>query len=772
MRVCALAFLLGILLVQQLADLPSLWWGALLLPLAWLSLRRPSWLLLMFFVAGVFWVTLRASWVLNDALPNEFEGVDLRVTGYIADIPRTTEHGVRFALDVSDAEREQRRVQVPDRIVLSSYGALSPNVGEQWQLSVRLKRPHGFQNPGGFDYERDLFQKRIRATGYVRAEPPPQMLADYSARYAVDRLRQRLGERIRGLLGDEPHAGIIVALVNGDRSGITDKQWIVFRRTGTNHLMAISGLHIGLVAGFVFFLVRWLWALPGVTVLRWPAPKVAAVAAIVAAIAYAALAGFAIPTQRALIMVAVAMGAVLTQRRVVATQLLAAALLAVLVYDPLATLSAGFWLSFAAVSVIVLFLYGRRRALDWRNLGYVQWGIAVGLLPLLLIFFQQVSLVGPLANFIAVPVFGLLVVPFTLAGAVTSGFLPDVLSGFLLQLALWPLELVWTMLAYLAGFTFSVWVQHSPGVWALACAIIGVVLLLAPAGWPARWLGAVWLMPMLLLAPSRPGSGEIWFTLLDVGQGLSAVVRTSDHTLIYDTGPRFSARFDTGRAVVIPYLRHQGVRRVDTLVISHGDNDHIGGASSVLAGISVGRILSSVPARLPGARWCSVGQHWRWDDVDFAMLHPSAGHRFTGNNASCVMKVSSRYGAVLLPGDIEAPAERELVAHERETLAAQILVVPHQGSKTSSTSAFIDAVRPQIALFATGYRNRFGHPNPEVKARYQERQITSYASSVHGAIEIHLGVHGIETRSYRQHNQRYWFNRARCRRLSDSSGVC
>lgn len=759
MRVCAVAFLLGILLVQQLADLPSLWWGALLLPLVWLSLRRPAWLAPTFFVAGVVWVSLRAFWILGDTLPNELEGADVLVSGYIADIPRTTEQGVRFTLDVNDARYEQQHVRVPHRIMLSSYGVTALNVGEQWQLLVRLKRPHGFQNPGGFDYERDLFQKRIRATGYVRAESPPQLLSPYSARYAIDRLRQKLGERIRALLGDEPRAGIIVALANGDRSGISDEQWMMLRRTGTNHLMAISGLHIGLVAGFVFFLVRWLWALPGVTVLRWPAPKVAAVGAIVAAIVYAALAGFAIPTQRALIMVAVAMGAVLAQRRVGATQLLATALLAVLLYDPLATLSAGFWLSFAAVSVIVLFLYGRRGAMDWRNLGYMQWGIAIGLLPLLLIFFQQVSLVGPLANFIAVPVFGLLVVPFTLAGALTSSFMPDNISAFLLHLALWPLELVWAVLAYLASFTFSVWVQHSPGVWALGCAVIGVVLLLAPRGWPARWLGTVWLMPMLLLPPRGPAPGEIWFTLLDVGQGLSALVRTHDHTLVYDTGPRFSARFDTGRAVVIPYLRHQGIRRVDTLVISHGDNDHIGGAHSLLTAFAVGRILSSVPARLPGAHSCSAGQHWQWDGVDFKMLHPPENHRLTGNNASCVLKVSSRYGSVLLPGDIEARAERELLEREGEALAAQILVVPHQGSKTSSTSAFIDAVHPQIALFASGYRNRFGHPNSDVKTRYQQRQVTLFESSAHGAVEIHLSVHGSETRSYRQHNKRYWFDR-------------
>jgi competence protein ComEC len=494
-------------------------------------------------------------------------------------------------------------------------------------------------------------------------------------------------------------------------------------------------------------------------VLRWPAPKVAAVGAIAAATVYAALAGFSIPTQRALIMIAVAMGAVLLQRRVATTQLLAMALLLVLLYDPLAALSAGFWLSFTAVAVIVLFLNARqRKGIDWRNLGRLQWGIAIGLLPLLLLFFQQVSLVGPLANFFAVPLFGMLVVPFTLGGTIATMLLPDALTNWLFQFALWAVKLVWIVLEYLAGLRYSVWTQHSPGLWALAASIVGVFLLLAPRGWPARWLGAVWLLPLFTLKPAAPAPGAVWFTLLDVGQGLAAVVRTHSHILVYDTGPRFSTRFDAGRAVVVPYLRHQGVPRIDTLVVSHGDNDHIGGAASVLTDVAVGKIISSVPERLPMAEACIAGLQWRWDDVQFEILHPPIGSDLRGNNASCVLKVSGRHGSLLLPGDIEAKAERQLVEREREALASQVLVVPHQGSKTSSTRAFIKAVKPQFALFSSGYLNPFKHPHAQVKARYERHQARLYNSAVHGAVEVQLSEDGTEARAYRQHNRRYWFN--------------
>ncbi len=759
MRTAALAFLLGILLVQHCSELPSLWWGALALPAVALAWRWPSCLALAFLAAGVFWAVLRAGLILNDTLARELEGQDLVLVGYVADVPQRAERGMRFRFDVEQASDDGRVARVPAHVLLNSYDEqLVPRPGEHWRLRARLKRPHGFQNPGGFDHEASLFQQRIRATGYVRHA---EAQGDGPAwRYGIHRLRQHLGERMHALLDERPLAGILIALANGDRGGITDEQWEILRRTGTNHLMAISGLHIGLIAGLAFAFARRLWALPGTTVLRFPAPKAGALAALTAAAAYAALAGFSVPTQRALIMLGVAMGAVLTQRRVLSTRVLAIALVLVLLYDPLAVMSAGFWLSFAAVAVIVVFINrGGSRRFDWRQVGTLQWGIALGLAPLTLLLFQQVSLSGPAANMLAVPVFTLLVVPFTLAGALAALLLPDAVARALLEVALWPLELVWAALKVLAGLPYSLWAHAAPSAWAFACALIGMAWLLAPRGWPARWIGAVWLLPLVFARPGAPALGEVWFTLLDVGHGLATVVRTHSHTLVYDTGPRFSARFDAGRAVVLPYLRSLGVDRLDALIVSHGDNDHIGGAASLLSALPVGGVLTSVPERLLEARACTAGERWQWDGVEFRLLHPPAGYRRRGNNASCVLRVQGRYGAVLLPGDVEAAAERALLQDSPALLAADVLVVPHQGSKTSSDERFIDAVRPRLALFAIGYRNRFNHPHPEVRSRYERRGVEMYDSAAHGAVEIALAANGLRVQSYRERKRRYWFNR-------------
>lgn len=759
MRTSALAFLLGILLVQQCAELPSFWWGALALPALALAWRWPFCLPLAFLAAGVFWVTLRAGFILGDTLPHELEGRDLELTGYVADVPQPGERGARFRFHVEHARDDGQAVRVPAHVLLNSYDEqLVLRPGERWRLSARLKRPHGFQNPGGFDYEAFLFQQRIRATGYVRGA---EALGDGPVwRYGIHRLRHHVGERMRAVLGERALGGIVVALANGDRGGIRDEQWEILRRTGTNHLIAISGLHIGLIAGFAFALARWLWALPGITVLRWPAPKAGALAALVAAAVYAALAGFSVPTQRALVMLGVAMGAVLMQRRVRSTRVLAIALLLVLLYDPLAVMSAGFWLSFAAVAVIVVFINRDRSGrLDWRQLGTLQWGIALGLAPLTLLLFQQVSLSGPLANMLAVPVFAFSIVPLTLAGALAALLSIDAVARVLLELALWPLELVWAGLKALADLPYSLWARAAPTAWAFGCALIGMAWLLAPRGWPARWIGAAWLLPLAFARAGAPAPGEVWLSLLDVGHGLATVVRTHAHTLVYDTGPRFSARFDAGRAVVLPYLRSRGVERIDTLIVSHGDNDHIGGAASLLSALPVGRVLTSVPERLPNAHACAAGGRWEWEGVEFRLLHPPLGYRRRGNNASCVLHVQGRHGAVLLPGDIEASAERLLLRAAPAALAAEVLVVPHQGSKTSSDERFIDAVRPQLALFAVGYRNRFNHPHAEVRSRYERRGVQMFDSAAHGAIEVALGADGVRTQPYRERKRRYWFNR-------------
>lgn len=734
-----------------------MWWALLLIPLAALAWWRRAALPLVFFAAGAAWVTLHSLNILQDSLAPELEGQDVWVEGVVAGLPKTSERGVRFVFDVARASLAGQAVIIPRKIQLSLNDfTRAPRIGDEWGLLVRLKRPHGTQNPGGFDYEGYLFRERIRATGYVRASTPPRLIASDTLSHPLGRLREHVGERIRAALPANHFSGMITAFANGDEGDISDAQWNILQRTGTTHLIAISGMNIGLIAGIAFFLVRLLWALPGYTVLRLPAQKAAALGAFAAALFYAALAGFAIPTQRALIMLAVVLGALFMQRGVRPSYLLSAALLLVLLYDPLAAMSSGFWLSFASVAVILFAIHGRVAESKWSQWGRLQWVVAVGLLPMMLAMFQQTSLSGPLANMLAIPVIELAVIPLTLLGVFCILLLPA-LAHLPLQLAAWFMEKLWPALDYFSGFEYAQWIQHAPLTWALVPATLGVLLLLAPRGFPARWLGAVLLLPMLLVRPAGPAPGELWFTLLDVGQGLAAVARTQNHTLVFDTGARLSERFDMGRAVIAPFLRAEGVNNVDTLIVSHGDNDHIGGARSLLQAYPAQYILSSVPERLPNAAPCHAGQRWQWDQVEFIMLNPF-GTVAKENNASCVLLISSQHGNILLSADIEAPAEKLLIKNWGEQLRADVLVVPHHGSKTSSTEEFLNAVRPAYALFPFGYRNPYRHPHPSVAQRYAEHRIAALDSVHQGAIEIKFNTRGMSVSGYRQMHRRYWFN--------------
>lgn len=783
-----------------MSEIPSLWWAAMLVPLGVLTWRYPSWVLPWSFVAGILWVSLRADLILQDDLPSELEGKDIVVQGHIANIPERTDFGLRFLFDVAYAEWDEIIVCVPHRIQLSLRSDHSktmmdvtalPRAGESWRLRIRLKRPHGFQNPGGFDYEAYLFRQRIRARGYVRTDQTPQRIAMpapnvlRAAEYAIAGLRQNIGERIRQSIADNEYAGIIIALVNGDNRAITDAQWRVLRRTGTLHLVAISGLHVSLIAGLAFFIARYFWSLPGFTVLRIPAPIFAALCALVAATGYAILSGFVIPTQRALIMLTVGMGAVLLRRRFPPSQLIAIALFLVLLYDPLSVMATGFWLSFAAVTVIIFTVHKPANSQSpWRKWGYLQFAIAVGMLPLMLLLFQQVSLVAPIANTIAVPVFSLLIVPLSLAGVVAHALLLSSIASLCFQFDGWLLQQLWQVLNALSELNYALWVQHRPALWAATCAVFGAALLLAPRGVPARWIGAVWMLPLFLLRPSGPQTGEVWFTLLDVGQGLSAIVRTENYVLVYDTGPRFSSSFDTGEAVVVPYLRAQGIRRIDMLLLSHGDNDHIGGAESVLRALPVKTVLSNVTLGDVIAQPCRRGHQWKADHVEFEILSPVIQKEFVqpagagpqtasgrkkrsnrgrkrprDNDLSCVLMIRGPYGNILLPGDIEAFGEYNLVKYNGSKLAATVLVAPHHGSKTSSTDKFISAVRPAYILIPAGYRNRYRHPHANVVARYADIGAASYDSATQGAIEMRLIAGGVELIAYRQAHQRYWYAR-------------
>ncbi len=762
----ALAALLGVTAFQQLSALPHPLWALVFLPLPLLAWRfrllRPA----AVAAAGFLWAWGYAALILSGQLPAAAEGGDVTVEGEIVSLPEVDRRRAHFEFEVTKIYQGDTLLPSPGRILLNwYYPDAALQVGENWRLQVRLKRPHGLRNPGSFDYEAWLFRHRLRATGYVRDAPDNRLLASRSWDQPVNRVRQALARRIEAALQHDDFTGIIQALAIGERAAIDRTQWAVLTATGTNHLVAISGLHVGIVAGLAFFVLRTLWARVARLALRWPAPKAGAMAAVIAALLYAALAGFSIPTQRTVIMVMVVMGSVMSGRNSRPAHILSLALLAVLVWDPLSVLEPGFWLSFAAVAMI---FYGMGHRLTprglWWKWGRVQVLVAIGLAPLLLILFQRVSLVAPLANIFAVPWVTLVVVPLCLLGTALLGPLPAAGTG-LLQLAAGAMGWLWPLLRGLAHSSMAQWLQPPAPHWAYLPALLGTVWLLAPAGIAGRWLGGVLLAPMVLVSPARPQNGEAWFTLLDVGQGLAAVVQTAGHTLVFDTGPATSERFDAGSAVVIPYLRYYGVRRIDTLIVSHGDMDHRGGVPAVLANTEVRRLLTSAPHKIHwekgGVETCEAGQHWRWDGVRFEIIYPFPDHAYHGNDASCVLRVKTARQAVLLPGDIERRSEKRLVAKEARRLGADILVAPHHGSNTSSTPAFLQAVRPRYALFAAGYRNRYGFPRDAVVARYAEEGAILLDSAHAGAIRFRLGSSPAmpPPAAYRRQARRYWNSR-------------
>ncbi len=769
MRLGAVVFLVGILCFQALPELPARGW-TLALPVVLLALafvprlRLPAW-----GAAGFLWALLLAP--PSAVLPAELEGVDLWVEGWIASIPDREWRNTRFEFVVDRAMRgEQPAPLVGQRVRLSwwndgeagadeSVAMERPalRAGDRWEFTARLKRPRGLLNPGGFDYERWLYAKGIVATGTIRSQPSPRLLAQ-SERYPLDRYRQQVAERFQRLLPGNPYTGILVALAVGEEGGISPWQWDVFNRVGIGHLMSISGSHISLVAGVVFGLVWMGWSRIPALALRWPATRAAALATVLGAGAYTLLSGLSVPAQRSFLMAAVAMIALLVQRPAAPSRILALALLAVLIVDPGSPLLAGFWLSFGAVAAILYTVSGRWR--EHRRLGQtlgLQLNITLAMLPPTLVFFQQFPLLSPLANLIAIPWVGCTVLPLSLLAAVLEPLGGDV-QAFPLGLAALTMDGLWHILVWLDRLPGVVLYRPAPPLWTLAFALPGLALLLAPRGLPGRWLGLPLCLPLLWPPAIAPPPGGFWFTLLDAGQGLAAVVRTQHHVLVYDTGPKLGTTLDAGRAVLAPFLRQQGASRVDTLIVSHADSQHTGGVRSLRELMPVARILTSSPEQTPidGAEACRAGQGWEWDGVRFQILHPPPAG-FSDDNASCVLKVEGAAGRVLLPGDIETAAEAALTATYGTGLAAEILIAPHHGHRNLSTPAFLNAVQPRYVLFSTGYRNRFGYPRPETVARYQATGATLLNASDEGALTFRLEPgQALEPERYRREYRHYW----------------
>jgi competence protein ComEC len=769
MRLFALAFVLGAFMLQHEARLPGAWpaplglallLGCGLVPSGGRVIRA---LLVLGSGAliGYGWSAWRAETRLADALPRVLEGRDLELTGIVTGLPPLSERGARFFFHVEEPAGVPRGVSLMWHADRAGRPGATIVPGQRWQFTARLKRPRGFSNPHGFDFEPWALERGIRAAGYVRDKPAPRLAASRVEGWpqTLHRLRGEIRDSMLARLGDARLRGVLVALAVGDQDAIAASDWDLFWRTGVGHLMSISGLHITMLAGLAFGVARFLWARAPPLALRLPARKAAIVAGVLVAFGYTLLTGYAVPAQRTFCMLSVVALCVLADRHGSPSRVLALAALAVVALDPWSVLAAGFWLSFGAVAAIfhVMALRTGRHGLlgaAWRE----QAAVTAAMLPMLVALFHQFSVVSPLANALAIPVVSLVVVPLTLIGTLLPAAL-DAAHAVML--------LVVSVLEWLAALPGAMLETHAPKAWTVAAALAGCAWLLAPRGVPLRSCGALWIAPMFLVLPAQPARGEAWVDVLDVGNGLAVVVRTAGHALAYDAGPAWGGASDSGDRIVVPFLRGEGIARLAGQVVSHADDDHAGGALSLAVSRRPAWLLSSLPAddplhgRVARSIPCEAGMRWDWDGVQFVVLHPAAGLATKENDRSCVVRVQAPGASMLLTGDIEARSEAQMLERGAALLRADVLLVPHHGSRTSSSAPFLDAVGPRLALVSAGHRNRFGHPHPAVLARYAARGIEVRRTDLDGALRVVLPADGTRRIEVRGHawQRRYWSER-------------
>lgn len=760
--------------------------AGLLVAAAWLVRRHGRAgavaLLAASFVGGFAVAGWQASSRLDDALLPALEGRDLIVDGVVAGLPQQGPSGLRFPFAIDAASRTGDAAGLPQLIALGWYSGFHEDAaltaprrelraGQRWRFTVRLRRPHGNLNPNGFDYELLLFEQGVRATGYVRDAPPPRLLAE-AAGFPVERLRQRVRDDIYANVADRRAAGVLAALAVGDQSAIEHDDWDLFRNTGVAHLMSISGLHVTMFAWLAGLAVAALWRRSSRATLSLPAPTAARWGGVAAAAAYAYFSGWGVPSQRTVWMLATVtllQGAGMRWPWIV---VLLASAVVVSALDPWALTQAGFWLSFAAVGLLMASSAALEarvpvvpqpgwRAWRARALAHVRADLrtqviaTVGLTPLTLVIFQQVSIVGFLANLVAIPAVTLVITPLALLG---------IFMAPLWWLGGAAVQALDSLLGALAAIPGAVWVVPVAPFWAQAAGLAAATLTVMPLPWRTRVFAGALVLALLLPPRHLPDEGTFDLVAADVGQGMAVLVRTRGHVLLFDSGPQYSRESDAGQRVLVPLLRSRGDEHVDLLMLSHRDLDHVGGATSLLRALPVDALSSSledghpIRALAKQAGRCVAGQQWRWDGVDFAVFRPLAddyARTLKSNAMSCVLRVSGGGRSVLLVGDIEREQEALLVAAQGSALRSDVLVVPHHGSRTSSSVRFIEAVQPRIAVFQAGYRNRFHHPAPDVVERYRERGVAIVATPACGAWQW-LATGPLEGRCERDAARRYW----------------
>lgn len=757
MFLIAISFLCGVCILQTVAHLPSLMILLMgILVTFCFSMRFAPLKYVTVILLGAFYADWYAATLIQFQLPTSVEGKPVFVRGIITSLPEKTEFGHRFELSLIELNGVKTS-HVNVRLVAPTFYPLQ--VGDEWVWQVKMKRLRGLQNPGGFDFEAWALQKGIRATGYVLTNHANRVLSHHVYAYAITRFRQYIQQQLTTMPITSPWMS---ALMIGERNNIPAEAWDVLRKTGTNHLMVIAGLHIGLVGGFVYALTRRIVCLIPQIMLKIPAQEMSVMTATLICFCYALLSGLALPSQRSILMLIPFTLAVLMRRSLSGWQGWSIALMLVLMINPLVVLNESFWLSFATIALI---LYGMSSRLApqgwWWHWGRVQWVIGFGLIPLSFSLFQETSVISFIVNTIAIPWLGLIILPLCLLSLILL-LLSPFLATYLIAFTTLQINALWAVLVFFSTLPIAAWHVAIPNWLIFFTTIIGVLYLLLPSGIPGKWLGIVWCLPLLTYEPPRPSAGEFWVSVIDVGQGLSVIVETQHHVLLYDTGPGLLNSLNAGENNIIPALRSLSINHLNTIVISHGDNDHLGGLRSILSVIPTQEVMTSVPDKIhfDKIKSCVAGGEWNWDGVSFTMLYPETTQSSRGNDSSCVLKVGNQSNQLLLPGDIEKFSEAFLVKNNRDQLKSSVLIAPHHGSKTSSTDAFINAVNPSIVIFSTGYRNRYHLPHPSIVARYHHHSVRDINTVNSGYVKILFRDTGpIKIDQYRLLHWRYWFDK-------------
>ena len=714
----------------------------------------------LFVILGASWAYVQAKITLKGSLPDwVWENAGrVVIAGDVVGVPTPFDKLGQFDLNLRQICNDTRceKLNSNFRIRCRFYKPLAAiHANQAVRLLVTLKKGHRLANPGSVDIEKYLFLEKIRAQAIVH-----QLLSQETKKsISLDAFRERLTLKIKEVLPNHQFVGEILALTLGIKSDLRNEDKAIFLNTGTSHLMAISGLHVGLMASLWFWFGKFLARLSPKLLLTLPASTVGAYSALFGAIFYAMMAGFALPTQRALIMIWVVMLGWICKMKFRSWDLLNLALIGVLLYDPFASLSVGFWLSFGAVFILLYALSDhpisspQSRIIKWFA---PQWAVFVGLIPLTAVFFNFIPVISPLANVIAIPWMSMVVVPLSVIGAMVL-LVSTSIGAKILILADISMQGLWPILKFMAGLRFKLhFYPVSP--WALGLAVIGVIWLLAPKGWPKKPIGLFCLFPLFFWHPPSLEEGKLRFYLLEVGQGLSAVIQTKNHIVLYDVGPTFGPNHSAGDRVILPFLKTLGIEVIDKIILSHGDSDHTGGLNAIMSEMPVNQILTSEPERIPHkAIHCDVNQSFEFDNALFKILTLEKDHPEKSNNRSCVLQIVLGDKKILLTGDIEKKVEHQLVRRYGKKLASDILIAPHHGSESSSSFEFIESVSPKYVLFPTGKDNPWHFPNPRVLERYQAVGAKLLNTTETGAIEFILFDNKISEPEYwRAKSQRFW----------------